>query len=223
MKKYVILFLVALIITPFALMSCDRLSLDDPKVSKLQEQIDQLNKDLIAAQEKNRLLVQANTRLQAEKEGLQTVSKEWLELYLNAEDALDECLNKKSDTIKKRPLTPSKDEPLDFSKYSVMKWTVELDSGKLYNKPAMEKVAKEVVAYAKAYGNKNVKITVKGYSSHDGDADYNLWLSKERAEGVAFKIFSLGNDNNDMNVAIKYFGETSDDARKVVVTAEVIN
>jgi outer membrane protein OmpA-like peptidoglycan-associated protein len=100
-------------------------------------------------------------------------------------------------------------------------WKEHFKNNQIYNKETTAFMAKEVVAFAKANNNK-VKITVEGYASKNGPEEYNMWISKERAEGVAHKIYSLGNDNNDLDIEIIAYGETKDDARKVVVTVETL-
>jgi len=101
-------------------------------------------------------------------------------------------------------------------------WKEHFKNNQIYNKETTTIIAKEVVALAKKHGNKHVKITVEGYSSKIGDADYNMWLSKERAEGVMHKICSLGNDNNDLNIEVIAHGSTDLDQRAVIVTLEVL-
>lgn len=165
----------------------------------------------ISDQEKIDALEAANTRLQAEKKALVEKNEE-LEVQLGRAKDVIEAIQ--DDMRMLRRLNSYSERP-----YSVagMVLFIDFDHNKLYNKARTTQVAKEIVAFAKKHNNK-VKITVEGYASKAGPAKLNKWFSKERAEGVAHKIFSLGNANNDLDVEIKAHGETSRDQRRVTVS-----
>jgi outer membrane protein OmpA-like peptidoglycan-associated protein len=197
MKLTAILLIIALIVP---LVGCDKLTLDDPKVTKLEEQLKSLeaqlketNNKLLTLGKQYNDLVTANIALMAEKKDLS--------------ERLSEC----------------KTETVANTETKKVSFTVELANNKLYNKPRAKEVAINVLNFAKKHDFK-VKLTVEGYSTKIGDADYNMWLSKERAEGVFHKIMGMAGSDaiRFSNTHVIAHGEESDDARKVVVTIEVL-
>lgn len=191
--KALILALAIVLLVPF--VGCDRLTIEDQEVTKLKAELKKAN-------EKVKQLEAANTRLQEEKE-IAVAEKNAL---------IDE-----NQTLKEEiAALKNSSKPEDLRKT----FTIKFDSGKLYNKPDSREVAKVVVGLIKDHGPDKVRVTVKGYSSHDGDKDYNLFLSKERAEGVMHKIYEAYN-NGPLHIDLVAFGEGSDDERKVVVEVEI--
>jgi len=205
MKKLITVLVIVTFLVSF--VGCDKLSLDDKcapcEYEKFQAKIDELQGALDSA----------NTMVEHLRADLDKAKAEKQEL-LEQNEVLRAELTQPLETMHTLPAPVIQQG---------MAMTITFESNRLYNKKRTAMVAQNIVDFAKRHGNKNVKITVEGYSSHDGPADYNMWLSKERAEGVAHKIFSLGNDNNDMNVSIVAHGETGPDVRGVVVIAEIIS
>lgn len=67
---------------------------------------------------------------------------------------------------------------------------------------------KSLDAYVKSSpGNKNLTVILIGYTDRDGSLDYNLILSKKRAETVKRKLIEYYGFKAD-NITVYYFGET---------------
>jgi outer membrane protein OmpA-like peptidoglycan-associated protein len=194
--KLTTLFLIIALIVPFT--GCDWMGQDwmvhkDPKVEALEKQVADLNKKIADLAADYNRLVDANRALIAEKKDLQ-------ERLGAAEGRINNMELAQKDQIKR--------------------YTIKFDNGEFYNKEPSRAIAKTVVATIDKYGADKVRVTVKGYSSHNGPADLNLKVSKARAEGVRDKIYEAYN-NGPLNIDLVAFGEGSDNERKVVVEVEV--
>ena len=202
-----ILFALFTAMTTVSIVGCDNFSLDDPKVVELEGRISKLEKEYKAlGEEYYKLAGQYNKLVDVNRVLIQ-------ERDMYKQDRDDFAV--RIQTLSRKLATIEADKSKTF--------TVNFDNNKLYNKQATNTIAKEALAFARKHDFK-VKLKVEGYSSHNGDAKYNMWVSKERAEGVLHKIMSdAGND------AIKFshthviaYGEESDNERKVVITIEVL-
>jgi len=223
--KLIHLLLTIALIVPF--MGCDSITLDDPKITKLEAQMDTLakrfndlvdiNKALIAEKRdiEDRLamavvVIEEQDRqiaeLGAKHEHAVATIHEILDLFVKAEENIVNVKRASS-------WPPSKGDKLSFR--------IDFDNNQLYNREDSREVARMIKAYNEA-NNGNIKITIEGYSSKSGSAKLNKALSLERAEGVMFKIYEAFNSADPLNMEVTAHGETDDDERKVIITVEVL-
>jgi len=203
--RIIFALLIIALIVPLA--GCDYLSLDDPKVAKLEQQMAKLNERVEALEAANTRLQEEKEKLQAANENLQVNNKEIIK-DLNETLAVADSYR---ETIRK--LVPERVQSI---------YQVDFEHNKLYNQSVTADLSKDTLALVKrlqAAGHK-VKVKVEGYSSKAGPAKLNKWFSKERAEGVAHKMFSLGMDSDIVEIIAH--GETDDNERKVIVTVEIV-
>jgi len=192
MKLIHLLLTIALIVS---LTGCDLF--DDPNIAKLEARITQLEESNAELQARWDEQSKVQTALVSELTKELADTKEENEELKGHIDSLQTVIAKMEDT------QPAKDDTL----------IVKFAHNKLYNTPATNTLTEKVMA---VYKPGKVKITINGYSSKAGPEKLNRWFSKERAEGVAHKLFQLGVIESD--VKIISHGETDDDERKVVVT-----
>jgi len=191
MRLIHLLLTIALIVP----MGCG-LTLDDPKVATLEKQLAEVNEKLDSL----------STKVEALTNALAVSVKANLDLAAENEslkghvDSLQTVIAQMENRVEPTP---------DL--------VVKFKHNKVYNIPATNTLAEKVLA---VYKPGKVKIVVNGYSSLAGPAKLNRWFSKERAEGVAHKLFQLGVTESDVKIIAH--GETDDNERKVVVTVEVL-
>ena len=194
---------VGVLLTIFLIFTgCDAINHESNTIKQLEERIGKLETQ--ATQWKA-----ANTRLQNEKAAvivkynkLVTINKA---LIAEKQDLTDR-LAIAAVVIKKQDR-------------EVKTFTIKFANGEFYNKADSKTVARAVANIVKKYPVS--KITVEGYSSHNGPAALNMKVSKARAEGVRDKIYEAHNDG-PLHIDIVAYGEGSDNERKVVVTVETI-
>jgi OOP family OmpA-OmpF porin len=92
--------------------------------------------------------------------------------------------------------TVSEDQWFDFDR-------LLFDTGKATLQPASQEQLGNIAAILKAYPK--VKIRLGGYTDNTGDADSNVKLSDERANGVMAELTKLGTDPSRMSA--KGYGE----------------
>jgi len=211
MKKSIITVLsVGTILTVLMIfMACDQINHEANKIDSLMKRVSYL-------EEQARNWEAANTRLQNEKAAA-------IEQYNMLVD-VNKVLIKERDMYKEenaelRGHVTSLNGIIENKTPEVKKFTIKFANGQLYNKAASRAVAKTVASIVKKYPVS--RITVKGYSSHNGPAKLNMKLSKDRLEGVVDKIYEAYN-NGPLHINKVAFGEGSDDERKVVVIVESI-
>lgn len=168
--------------------------LDDPEVAKLKTALAEAKQEIAQLKADVTELVQVNKELNKNLEKVMSIASSY-------QSTVEEVVP---------------DKVLNIHK-------VTFGNNQLYNTPTTKKIASEVLEIARKYDFK-VKIKVEGFASHNGDAKLNKWVSKERAEGVFFKIMGMaGADGAKFkHTQIIAHGEESDNERKVVVTVEVL-
>ena len=209
------------------LTGCDSLTLDDPKIVKLEARVAQLEEQITHWKA-------ANTRLQNEKgDALDRLAMAVVVIkeqdhqiavldakHKHAVDTIDAIMGV-VDEVEKDIVNVEKASTWPPTKGDKISFEIAFDNNQLYNREDSREVARMIKAYSKAT-NGNIKITVEGYSSKAGSAKHNKALSLERAEGVMFKIYEASNSADPLNMEVIAHGETDDDERKVVVTVEVL-
>lgn len=202
--RIIAMLLVIALVAP--LMGCDSLTLKDPETEALEEQLaaaQKENEELRFKLESAKVVVkQLELDKITLKEDIKSLEKETKVLY----GLLDSWVEDYNSRVENSNVRKT--------------FTIKFDNNQLYNRADSREVAKVIAGLVKENGTDRVRILVKGYSSHNGDADYNMWLSKERAEGVMHKIYEATNDAST-HVDLVAFGEGAADERKVVVEVEV--
>jgi outer membrane protein OmpA-like peptidoglycan-associated protein len=213
MKYTALILLAAFIITPFVITGCDSLTLDDPKVAKLEAKMDKLIKAHEQLKEQVKSYHDANIRLQNENVAalayMTDIEKENAELrgQVTSLNGIIENM----EAVVAIPIVPA---------ITKQRHVIKFAHNQLYNIPRTKAAAKAVLAFAAKHNGK-VKITIEGYSSKAGKSVVNKWFSKERAEGVMHKIYEAHN-NDDLDLEVIAHGETDDNERMVIVTVEVL-
>lgn len=239
MKYTAMILLAAFVITPFVL-SCDGLSLDNSKVTKLEERVSKLETNLRALIDVNKVLIREKTEAMIQKDAVVGEYKRLAKQYNSLvdvnkvlikeremyKDDASRLYNENQDLKDRLAMAhlviKEQDRQALEDNVSKLSFQVDFDHGKLYNKADSGAVSEMVLAYAEK-NDYNVKITIDGYSSKAGPAKLNKWYSKERAEGVMHAILSAaGNNAMKLNINYKAHGETDDDQRRVIVTVEVL-
>ena len=78
----------------------------------------------------------------------------------------------------------------------------------------------DLKVFYNSYYNREYEILVAGHTDSAGEADYNLWLSKKRAQSVKKHLLSIGVDESKITIVAKgeseiiYDGSNKEDARK---------
>ena len=78
----------------------------------------------------------------------------------------------------------------------------------------------DLKVFYNSYYNRDYEILVVGYTDSSGEADYNMWLSKKRAQSVKKYLLSIGVDESKITIVAKgeseiiYDSSRDEDARK---------
>jgi outer membrane protein OmpA-like peptidoglycan-associated protein len=223
--KLIHLLLTIALIVPF--MGCDSITLDDPKVATLEEEMKVLTTQYNDLVTMNRALIAEKKDLTDRLAMAAVVIEEQDRkiAVLNIErglavDTIDAIMDFVAET-EKELVNVEKASSWPPSKGDRIAFEIAFDNNQLYNREDSREAARMIKAYNEA-NNGNIKITIEGYSSKSGSAELNKALSLERAEGVMFKIYEAFNSADPLNMEVIAHGETDDDERKVVITVEVI-
>jgi len=80
-----------------------------------------------------------------------------------------------------------------FGKIAI--YSIFFDTGKSIVKPESAETLKAISEYLNA--NKNIKVYIVGHTDNTGDFDFNMKLSKERADAVMEKLINEYGVNKD--------------------------
>jgi len=190
--------------------ACDAINLEASKITELEGRIAQLEEQIDHWEK-------ANTRLQDEKMAAINQYNDLVTINRGLISVRNSLIYENVEL--KAKIAELTGTERQAKKVKIQKFTIKFNNGEFYNNAASRAVAKKVIDIIKA--NPVSKITVAGYSSHNGPASLNMKVSKARAEGVIDKIHEAHN-NGPLHIDMVAYGEGSDNERKVVITVETI-
>jgi outer membrane protein OmpA-like peptidoglycan-associated protein len=182
-------------------------------------------------------VTQLSVKVKQLEEGLVAVSQErdLLRGEVTSLNGVIASLKKKQDIVPALPTTPPviidapKPAPaaptFTAAKPEKMEVILNFDFNSYKVKPEGAAEIRKVAEYIKAKRNK-VNVSIKGYADSTGDANYNVRLSKERADQVYFRLVNLAGGpmkKCELEVvglgAVKVNGDTAGKrAVKIIVT-----